>query len=182
MRVADIDETALAGESAEDLVARLAAAKAEAVRAALAGPATGACVLLGADTIVAHGARILGKPADREAFLDGLLALSGSWHRVVTAVTVLGCDACAELGSRADVKVVTRVRFGPVDRAAALAYWASGEPVDKAGGYALQGLGARFVERIEGSPSNVVGLPLHEVARLLDAAGVQSSYPPGIAG
>ena len=94
-------------------------------------------------------------------------------------MAVLACAPDAELATASGVKVVTRVRFGRVERDAALAYWASGEPVDKAGGYALQGLGARFVESVTGSPSNVVGLPLHEVARLLDAAGVVPSYPPG---
>ena len=188
----DVDETARAGEGAEALVARLADAKARAARERLAtggseraGASPGAdadaaapLVILGADTVVVHADRILGKPADREAFLTGLLALSGDEHRVVTAAAVLVCDPDAELVSSSSVNVVTRVRFGTVDRAAALAYWATGEPADKAGGYALQGLGARFVERVEGSPSGVVGLPLHEVARLLDAAGVVPSYPP----
>ena len=136
-------------------------------------------MILGADTVVAHAGRTLGKPADRESFLAGFAALSGTEHRVITAAAVLACAPGAELATASGVKVVTRVRFGCVGREEALAYWASGEPVDKAGGYALQGLGARFVESVTGSPSNVVGLPLHEVARLLDAAGVVPSYPPG---
>ena len=198
VRVADVDERARPDEGAEALAARLAAAKAEAVRGRLArelrtAPADSegdrarrgadeAVAVLGADTVVAHAGRTLGKPADREAFLETFLALSGAWHRVVTAVAVLACDARAELRAISRVEVVTRVKLGELDRDAALAYWASGEPADKAGGYALQGLGARFVERVEGSPSNVVGLPLCEVARLLDAAGVDSSYPPGADG
>ena len=185
VRVADVDERPLEGESREPpgaLAARLAAAKAHAVRERLAPGGDAPIVVLGADTVVAHGDVPLGKPADREAFLAGFAALSGDWHRVVTAVAVLVCDRRAELVSVSGVEVVTRVKFGVVDRAAALAYWASGEPADKAGGYALQGLGARFVERVEGSPSGVVGLPLHELARLLDAAGVRPSYPRGAGG
>ena len=197
----DVDETARPGEASDALVERLARAKADAARERLAERAGGAggaarddgpdresrtgrgagapLVILGADTVVAHGTRTLGKPADREAFLHGFAALSGTEHRVITAVAALACSPGAELASASGVKVVTRVRFGRVDRDAALRYWASGEPADKAGGYALQGLGARFVESVTGSPSNVVGLPLHEVARLLDAAGVVPSYPPG---
>ena len=181
VRPVDADETPHAGEAPEALVARLAGAKARSALETLAGegPAGAGLVVVGADTVVVHAGRALGKPADRADFLAGLRALSGRWHRVVTGVAVLGRDAAgAPLAPRC-VEVVTRVRFAEVDDAAALAYWASGEPADKAGGYALQGLGARFVERIEGSPSNVVGLPLHELALLLDAAGVRASYPRG---
>lgn len=198
VRTACIDETPRADEPAEALVERLARAKAHAGLGTLTGDdapgaGSGRLVVVGADTVVVHGERILGKPVDRDAFVANLLALSDGWHRVVTGVAVLHRRAVAApraaagsppAGASAPGRIIetmrtvtTRVRFGALDRSSALAYWASGEPVDKAGGYALQGLGARFVERIEGSPSNVVGLPLHELSRLLDAAGVRASYP-----
>lgn len=178
---AAVDEGAAPGESPEALVARLASAKARAGLDRLERDGR-TVVVLGADTLVVHGGRTLGKPADRDACVANLLRLANDEHRVITSVAVLRRGSAGELDGEPNglrcVNVTTRVRFGPVDRAAALAYWASGEPVDKAGGYALQGLGARFVSGVSGSPSGVVGLPLHETARLLDAAGVRASYPP----
>ncbi len=180
---ADVDEAALPGESPDELVERLARSKAEAVLVRLAPDGRArvgdgrALVVLGADTLVVHAGRILGKPREREAFLDNLLALAEDEHDVLSGVAVLRVAPGGELAPPRVAKVVTRVRFGSIDRAAALAYWESGEPHDKAGGYALQGLGARFVASVSGSPSGVIGLPLHETARLLDAAGVRPSYP-----
>jgi len=95
-----------------------------------------------------------------------LRLLAGQWHEVYTGVVV----AVGDLQHAATV--VTRVRFRPLSVAEMTAYWASGEPADKAGGYGIQGLGGALIERIEGSYSNVVGLPLAETAALLSAAGV----------
>lgn len=123
-------------------------------------------VVLAADTAVVLGDRILGKPGDRQQGLAMLRALSGREHQVMTAVAVAqGEDIRLEL-------VSTRVRFRPLQEAEIKAYWDTGEPADKAGGYGIQGLGAVFVEHLAGSYSAVVGLPLMETARLLAGFGV----------
>lgn len=158
-----IDETPQPGESPEVYVQRLALGKARAGLALL--DHTNGCVL-GADTSVVLDGRILGKPADRDEGLAMLLALSGRSHRVLTAVALAQHD-------RREVRLVaSEVEFRPIGRAEAEAYWASGEPCDKAGGYGIQGWGAVFVSRLSGSYSAVVGLPLCETAQLLDAFGL----------
>lgn len=160
---APIDESVLPGETPAAYVERLARAKAAAGLAVLG--VADACVL-GADTAVVLDGRILGKPVDRADGLAMLAALSGREHEVLTAVAV--CD-----GSRCAARVVgSRVRFRTVGAAEREAYWATGEPQDKAGGYAIQGLAAIFVERLEGSYSAVVGLPLAETAELLAGFGI----------
>lgn len=162
--IASIDETLLPGEAASAYVERLAREKALAGLVSLAEPAN-ACVL-GADTAVVLDGRILGKPADRDDALATLALLSGREHEVLTAVSL--ADA-----SRCETRVVSsRVRFRPIAPAEREAYWASGEPADKAGSYAIQGLGAVFVSRVEGSYSAVVGLPLLETAELLAGFGI----------
>lgn len=159
----NIDETPRSGESPESYVQRLAREKALAGRALLGA---GAVAVLGADTTVVVDDRILGKPADRDEGLQMLEALSGREHRVMTAVALASREAC-------EVRLVTSVvRFRTIAASEAAAYWASGEPCDKAGGYAIQGWGAVFVVELRGSYSGVVGLPLCETAELLDAAGV----------
>nr|MBF0684516.1 septum formation inhibitor Maf [Pseudomonas sp.] len=159
----NIDETPRSGESPESYVQRLAREKALAGRALLG---TTAVAVLGADTTVVVDDRILGKPADRDECLQMLEALSGREHRVMTAVALASREAC-------EVRLVTSVvRFRTIAASEAAAYWASGEPSDKAGGYAIQGWGAVFVAELRGSYSGVVGLPLCETAQLLDAAGV----------
>jgi len=158
-----VDETPSATESPEDYVQRLAREKALAGLALLDDAS--ACVL-GADTTVVLDQRILGKPADRVDALAMLAALSGREHRVMTAVAVASPSQCV-------VRLVTsKVRMRRIDPAQAEAYWTSGEPQDKAGGYAIQGWGAIFVESLEGSYSTVVGLPLCETAELLDMFGL----------
>lgn len=160
---APIDESVLPGEPAAAYVERLARAKAAAGLAALGD--VDACVL-GADTAVVLDGRILGKPADRADGLAMLAALSGRSHEVLTAVAV--CD-----GARCEARVVSsRVHFRTLSAAEREAYWASGEPQDKAGGYAIQGLAAIFVEHLAGSYSAVVGLPLAETAELLGGFGI----------
>ncbi|KAF1012390.1 MAG: Maf-like protein YhdE [Pseudomonas fluorescens] len=161
---ASIDETPLENESAASYVERLARGKAAAGRAMLAERA-GACVL-GADTAVILDDRILGKPADQADALAMLMALSGREHEVLTAIALLDDQRCeARL-------VSSRVRFRNISKEEATAYWHSGEPRDKAGGYAIQGLAAVFVAGLNGSYSAVVGLPVCETADLLSQFGI----------
>ena len=162
--IASVDETALPGEAASAYVERLAREKALVGLASLEQP-DGACVL-GADTAVVLDGHILGKPADRADALATLALLSGREHEVLTAVAL--ADA-----SRCEARVVSsRVRFRAIPPAEREAYWASGEPADKAGSYAIQGLGAVFVSHVQGSYSAVVGLPLLETAELLAGFGI----------
>ncbi len=160
---AEVDERVLAGETPEMYALRLALAKARAGRALLADAPQ--LPVLGADTCVVVDGEILGKPADRNAGLAMLGRLSGREHRVMSAVAV--ADGLRE-ASRLSL---SHVIFRPLGEAERAAYWASGEPADKAGGYAIQGLGALFVERLEGSYSGVMGLPLFETAELLRELG-----------
>lgn len=162
--IASIDETALPGEPAERYVERLAREKALAGLAALSDPAD--AVVLGADTAVVLDGRILGKPADRAECLATLVALSGREHQVLTAVALASAQ---RIESRV---VASRVRFRPLRAGEAEAYWATGEPCDKAGSYGIQGLAAVFVSQLEGSYSAVVGLPLCETAQLLGEFGI----------
>ncbi|WP_313210513.1 Maf family protein [Stutzerimonas nitrititolerans] len=158
-----LDETPLPAERPEAYVQRLAREKALAGWAAVNDDSA---AVLGADTTVVIDERILGKPADRAEGLLMLESLSDREHHVLTAVALATRDAC-------EVRLVTsRVRFRRIERAEAEAYWASGEPCDKAGGYAIQGGGAVFVAELRGSYSAVVGLPLCETAQLLDQAGI----------
>lgn len=163
VRSADVDEAPLPGEAPAGYVLRIALAKARAVRAAV-GTGAVAQPVLAADTAVICDDRILGKPADAAEAAQMLALLSGRAHLVLTGVALLGAAEHTAVSG-------TRVWFREVSPAEAAAYWASGEPQDKAGGYAVQGLGAVFVERLEGSWSGVVGLPLFETARLLAAEG-----------
>ncbi|QXI54383.1 Maf family protein [Pseudomonas alvandae] len=161
---ADIDETPLDHETPSAYVERLARGKAEAGRRALS-PDIDGCVL-GADTAVVLDGRVLGKPQDQADAVSMLLGLSGRDHEVLTAIAVLD-------GQRCESRVVrSRVSFRSITEQEALAYWASGEPRDKAGSYGIQGLGAVFVARLEGSYSAVVGLPLCETAELLGHFGI----------
>jgi septum formation protein len=158
----DVDETPLAGESPAALARRLARAKALAGRA-LAGEGR---AVLGSDTVVAVEGRIFGKPADREDALAMMAALSGREHRVLTAVAVA---APGSAGAVHEALSETAVRMRAITPAEAADYWDTGEPAGKAGAYAIQGLGAVFIEHIRGSYTGVMGLPLYETARLLQA-------------
>ena len=153
----DIDEQVLAGEAAPAYVERVTRAKVKAGQQQVAADA----VVLAADTVVVVDGRILGKPADQEHAFGMLRSLSGRAHQVMTAVAVASGARC-EL-----VRVDTKVFFRPLSDKDIAAYWATGEPADKAGSYGIQGLAGLFVERIEGSYSAVVGLPLLETASLL---------------
>lgn len=160
----DVDERQYPGESADVMVVRLAAAKAQAVDA---GPGV---VVLGADTAVVLDGEVFGKPAGEADALRMLAALSGRRHKVMTGVAVRSGDSTATTLS------VTAVKFREIGPDEALDYWHSGEPAGKAGAYAIQGLAAAFVESISGSYSGVVGLPVLETADLLRSAGID---PPG---
>jgi septum formation protein len=156
----EIDESALAGEDASAYVRRLALEKAAAV------PAGAEAMVIAADTTVDLGGEILGKPADDRHARQMLEALSGRTHRVHTGVAV-------RLGDRTVSDVCTTlVTFVPLSGSAIDWYVATGEPIGKAGAYAVQGAGGVFVQRIRGSVSNVVGLPLHALARLAAELGV----------
>lgn len=156
----EVDECRLGNETAEFMVLRLASAKAA---AAEAGPS---CRVIGADTAVVLGERILGKPRDRDEAVAMLLSLSGRQHCVLTGVALSGPDGVQTALS------VTDVYFREISQDEAIAYWQSGEPRDKAGAYGIQGLGGAFVERLDGSYSGVVGLPVYETAQLLHNAGI----------
>ncbi|MBX9913916.1 MAG: Maf-like protein [Pseudomonadaceae bacterium] len=159
-----IDETPQEAESPTDYVRRLAQAKAQAGLAALDYSAD--AVVLGADTSVILAGQILGKPLDRADAHAMLAALSGNTHEVLTAVA-LASDARCEVFTVSSLVSFRRVSAAEID-----AYWDSGEPLDKAGSYAIQGLAAVFVSRLEGSFSAVVGLPVCETAALLADFGI----------
>jgi len=169
---AAVDETPLPDEAAPAYVERLARAKAGAGLATLLPMDTQMpLAVLGADTAVVLDGRILGKPVDRADALAMLAALSGREHQVLTAVALADRQRCLS------VCVTSQVRFRSISSQEAEAYWASGEPLDKAGAYAIQGLGAVFVQRIEGSYSAVVGLPLSETAELLGQFAIPCWQP-----
>lgn len=155
VRAADIDETPLPGEDPRDYVLRVAEEKARAVSS------SDFETVLAADTTVVLGTTIMGKPADAAGAARMLRALSGQRHEVVTGI-------CLKRGSRLVRDVAsTAVWFAPLTDNEIESYAASGEPMDKAGAYGIQGLASRFVDRIDGSYTNVVGLPVALVYRRL---------------
>jgi septum formation protein len=166
----DIDEELHADETPATYVERIARAKAEAglrvlgMRSMLVKP------ILAADTIVIVDRQLLGKPADRSEAADFLHRLSGRTHEVRTAVA-LGSGGNSTPSIRI-VSSTSQVRMRPIGDEEITRYCATAEPYDKAGGYAIQGLAAIFIERIEGSYSGVMGLPLAETAELLKQAGL----------
>jgi septum formation protein len=164
---AQIDERRYAGESVEACVCRLAEQKARHVQRLTAATEP----VLGADTAVVLDEQMLGKPADRTEGLSMLERLSGRTHAVLSAVAVAAGAALYTALSR------TEVRFRTLTLAERQAYWDSGEPRDKAGAYAIQGLGALFIEELRGSYSGVMGLPLFETASLLARVGVPLGLP-----
>lgn len=168
---ADIDETPMPGEQAGDYVSRLGLEKAEYVAQSLERELlTGQTIyVLGSDTSVINGETILGKPEGFEDFRETMWSLSGKQHSVMTAFAVL---KLTESGRESrQVLVDTKVWFRALTESDIERYWNTGEPRDKAGGYGIQGIGAMFVDKIEGSYSNVVGLPLTELATALSNLG-----------
>ena len=160
VRPVDIDETPLPGETAEAAAARLAAEK-----AALAARQWPDAWVLAADTLVFLDGAILGKPRDDDDAAAMLRRLAGREHGVVTAVHLRRGG-----GPARGVAEVSRVRFAPMDGDEIAWYVSTGEPRDKAGAYGVQGLGARFIEEVHGSFTNVMGLPARSVYRLLRAS------------
>jgi len=157
---ADVDETVAPGESGPDAAVRLAREK-----AAVAAARRPEDWVLAADTLVLLDGSILGKPADDAEARDMLRMLSGREHRVVTAVRLARGS-----GSGQDAVEESRVRIAALDDEEIGWYVSTGEPRDKAGAYAVQGLGARFIESVQGSFTNVMGLPARTVYRLLREA------------
>ena len=163
VRVADVDETSRHGETPEEYVQRVALEKGRELSRRHRHRA-----VLAADTTVVVDGEILGKPQDEADAARMLRLIAGRTHEVLTAVWLLRGDPAVEL---VDV-VRTRVDVAPLSDAEVAWYVASGEPMGKAGAYAIQGLASRFVTRIEGSYSSVVGLPVSTVYRLCTAAGI----------
>jgi septum formation protein len=167
----ELDESPFPGEDAAAYVGRLALAKARAAAELAASEAPGALVL-GADTVVALECELFGKPKDPVDARRMLRRLSGRRHQVLTGVALLD-------GEREWLEVArTTVEIAPLSEQEIELYVATGEPLDKAGAYAVQGRGALFVSALEGNYSNVVGLPLPVVYRLLLAAGGPGPFEP----
>ena len=169
---APIDETRRAGEPPERFVERMACEKALAGLAALGD--TRAAPVLAADTVVVIEEQVLGKPRDEEHAMAMLRALSGRMHRVVSAVAVAGIRV-GDTGRC--MTSISRVWFREIPYEERRAYCAGGEPLDKAGAYAIQGHAAIFVTRLDGSYSGVMGLPLFETATLLRETGIGVRAP-----
>jgi len=160
----DVPERRESAESPEEYVLRVALAKARAGHALL--PEADVRPVLGADTAVVLAGEVLGKPRDRADALAMLRRLAGREHMVLSGVALVS-------GEREQSRLsVSHVHFRQIGDDEARAYWHTGEPADKAGGYAIQGQGALFVERLEGSYSGVMGLPLYETAQLLRQYGI----------
>lgn len=172
VRPVDVDESILPGENPAQYVVRLAMAKAESLWAKLAEDER--LPVLGSDTTVALGNDVLGKPANRADGVRMLQRLSAQTHQVYTAVAVRHAHGCEFRLSVSDVTM------RELTRAEIDAYWDTGEPIDKAGAYGVQGAAALFIERIAGSYSGIVGLPLFETGELLHMIGWTLSRPARI--
>jgi septum formation protein len=166
IRAADIDETPRPRETACAMVARLAEAKARAVAARIDGGLQD-CIIVGADTIVELGGEILGKPRDSAHAREMLASLSGRTHQVLTGIFLLRLPGNA---THAAVEK-SAVTFAPLGEKEIDIYVTSGEPLGKAGAYAIQGIAGRHIPRIEGCYFNVVGLPLARLYALLGELG-----------
>lgn len=158
----DIDESVLPNEPADQYVQRLAQAKASTVLSQY----TDACVIA-ADTTLSIDGMIIGKPESKQHAFEVWSLLSGRKHNVLTGVCV------ANTHQQHQIVVCTSVEFQKLSLSDMEDYWATGEPLGKAGGYAIQGIAARYIPRIEGSYSNVVGLPLYETMQLFQAVNTQ---------
>jgi septum formation protein len=158
----DLDETPLPNEMPLDYVQRLTAEKSALCKAQLNTETP----VLAADTTVILGDLIMGKPKDQADALTMLTQLSGKTHLVYSAISLRGREHSQALS-------ITEVTFRRLTEGEILDYWYSGEPLDKAGSYAIQGIGSTFVESIKGSYSGVVGLPLFETAQLLSKQGIK---------
>ncbi|MCZ6888495.1 MAG: Maf family protein [Gammaproteobacteria bacterium] len=160
-----VDESSLDGECPRDYVTRLARLKASAIPEA-------SVPVLGADTAVVLDEKIFGKPSDEHDAVAMLMALSGRQHQVLTGIAVCGGSSDAR---RCEALCVgATVGFVDISESDARRYWKTGEPADKAGGYGIQGIGGIFAERISGSYSAIVGLPLFETEQLLRSFNVDT--------
>jgi septum formation protein len=166
IRAIEIDETVLPGETALEMVARLAEAKARAIAAQM-DVGMRDCIIVGADTTVELDGAILGKPRDSAHAREMLARLSGRTHHVQTGIFLLHLPGNA---ARSAVEN-SAVTFAPLSQKEIDGYVASGEPVGKAGAYAIQGIAGRFIPRVEGCYFNVVGLPLARLYALLPELG-----------
>jgi septum formation protein len=162
VRVASIDESIHGEENAADYVLRMAIDKARRVWQKNQDTTLAGLPVLAADTAVVLGDWIMGKPTDREQGVEMLTALSGRTHEVLTSVSLLQAEKQVSRLSRSEVT------FAPLSEADINRYWETGEPLDKAGAYAIQGKAAVFIESLKGSYSGVMGLPLFEVGHLLE--------------
>ena len=170
VRSSDVDESVSPGLTPAQVVESLSARKGEAV----AAEAVPGDLVLSADTVVALDGAILGKPRDRAEAEAMLTALSGRTHQVYTGVTLL------QDGRRLTEHEVTAVTFRPLSPGEIAAYVSTGEPMDKAGAYGIQGLGALLVERLEGDYFNVMGLPLCRLGEMLAQFGVRPLEAAGL--
>jgi septum formation protein len=159
----DVDESTRCGESVHDYVLRLAQEKADAVLLRFPD-----AIVIAADTSLGVDQEILGKPESKAHAFRMWEKISGRRHDVFSGVCVRTKEKISSIVVR------TQVEFQPLSRNDMEDYWATGEPIGKAGGYAIQGIAARYIPRIEGSYSNVVGLPLHETAQLLQTVKAQN--------
>ena len=157
----DVDESRYPEEAPAAYVDRVARSKS----AAVAGDGL---IVLAADTIVVHEGRVMGKPGHPEEARTMLRRIEGDGHEVFTGLAIAAWDGGAQIKSIVDVAEVTMLQMTEDEIAW---YVGTGEPLDKAGGYALQGVGGLFVSKVVGSPFTVIGLPIHLVARLLSASG-----------
>ena len=171
VKPADVDETARPGESPRASAQRLARTKALAVAQRVG--AEPPRLVLGADTLVVVDGEAMGKPTDAEHAVALLTRLVGRRHRVITAVAVVSSDTLQVRHIAVESDVVMR----SIDEPELRAYVATGEGLDKAGAYAAQGEGRRLIETIEGSETNVIGLPVKETLALLEAAGLEEPSP-----
>ncbi len=167
--VADIDETAHADESPQNYVLRLAVQKAQVIFTQLSAQKQADTLVLGADTCVVNNGQILGKPENKKQCFTTLRQLSGKSHQVLTSIAVVGANIVAK------ELITTQVNFKSLITAEIERYWQTGEPCDKAGSYAIQGIGGQFVTSINGSYSAVVGLPLYETSQMLAKFGLPTS-------
>lgn len=162
----DIDESIGAGETPKHYVLRLAQQKAQAAKQILSVESKVQRTILAADTIVCRGDDIFGKPKDKNDAMQIWSRLSDSEHEVMTGVSLLADNTEHSCIAK------SQIRFDVISEAQMHAYWQSGEPVDKAGAYAIQGIASAWVQQLSGSYSNVVGLPLYEVNAILKNAGL----------
>lgn len=179
-QAADVDESVRKNEIAKDYVLRLAEEKAQAIFSALSAGQQAQSIVIGSDTSVVIEGEILGKPANEAECIATLLRLENKQHQVLTAIAVVCQDKKNNTKSNTTNNTIsqlieTHVQFKALSVDEIKRYWHTGEPCDKAGSYAIQGIGGQFVTTIKGSYSAVVGLPLYETVQLLSQVGLPSS-------